>query len=81
MQRYPDEPHESNGGSVSSASTRPQPRLPNYLSRVRPDSRHPGMYRVVESDGSLSDMANLTRARDAAMARVVTRLPRGAPNS
>jgi hypothetical protein len=81
MQRYPDEPHESDDGSVTSAPTRPQPRLPNYLSRVRPDSRYPGMYRVVQSDGSLSDMANLTRARDAAVARMVTRLARGAPNS
>jgi hypothetical protein len=81
MQRYPDEARESDGGSVSSAPTRPQHRLPNYLMRIKPDSRYPGMYRVVQSDGSLSDMANLTRARDAAVARMVTRLARGAPNS
>ena len=34
--------------------------------RVVPDAIHPGMWRVVLPDGSLSDMANLTRARDAA---------------
>jgi hypothetical protein len=81
MQRYRDEAHESDGGSVTSAPMRPQPRLPNSLSRVKSDSRYPGMYRVVQSDGSLSDMANLTRARDAAVAHMVTRLARGAPNS
>jgi len=29
------------------------------------DAKWPGMYRLVLGDGSLSDMINLTRARDA----------------
>jgi hypothetical protein len=35
------------------------------LPRVVPDSTYPGMYRVRWPDGSLSDMVNLTRGRDA----------------
>ena len=34
--------------------------------RVVPDAVYAGMWRVVLPDGSLSDMANLTRAKDAA---------------
>jgi hypothetical protein len=30
-----------------------------------PDERFPGMYRLKRADGSLSDMVNLTRAKDA----------------
>ena len=33
--------------------------------RVVPDSTYPNMYRVRWPDGSVSDMVNLTRARDA----------------
>ena len=33
--------------------------------RIFPDPKWPGMYRVRRPDGSLSDMVNLTRARDA----------------
>jgi hypothetical protein len=33
--------------------------------RIVPDSKWPGMYRIRRPDGSLSDMANLTRCRDA----------------
>jgi hypothetical protein len=29
------------------------------------DQRYPGMYRLKRTDGSLSDMVNLTRAKDA----------------
>jgi hypothetical protein len=36
------------------------------LARVVPDERHPGMWRVRSPDGRLSDMVNLTRAKDAA---------------
>ena len=36
--------------------------------RVEPDSVHPGMWRVVWPDGRVSDMVNLARAKDAAMA-------------
>jgi hypothetical protein len=38
------------------------------LVRVVPDARYPGMWRVALGDGSLSDMVNLTRAKDAAAA-------------
>jgi hypothetical protein len=34
---------------------------------VDPDSKHPGMWRVVLSGGRLSDMANLSRARNAVL--------------
>jgi hypothetical protein len=36
------------------------------LSAVEPDSEWPGMWRVRLPDGDLSDMANRTRAKDAA---------------
>jgi hypothetical protein len=32
---------------------------------IVPDERFPGMYRLKRTDGSLSDMVNLTRCRDA----------------
>jgi hypothetical protein len=32
---------------------------------IVPDERFPGMYRLKRADGSLSDMVNLTRAKDA----------------
>jgi hypothetical protein len=34
---------------------------------VVPDEEWPGMYRVRPPDGSLSDMLNVTRAKDAAI--------------
>jgi len=37
----------------------------NLGPRIVADEHWPGMYRVRLSDGSLSDMTNLTRARDA----------------
>jgi hypothetical protein len=33
--------------------------------RILPDPKWPGMYRIKRPDGSLSEMANLTRCRDA----------------
>jgi hypothetical protein len=33
--------------------------------RIVPDPKWPGMYRIRRPDGSLSEMANLTRCRDA----------------
>jgi hypothetical protein len=33
--------------------------------KVVPDAAHPGMWRVRWPDGHLSDMTNLTRAKDA----------------
>ena len=38
------------------------------VAEVVPDKAYPGMWRIRHPDGSLSDMANLTRAKDAAMA-------------
>jgi hypothetical protein len=32
---------------------------------IAADERFPGMYRLKRADGSLSDMVNLTRAKDA----------------
>jgi hypothetical protein len=37
------------------------------LIRIERDSKYPEMWRVVKPDGSLTDMVNLTRAKDAAM--------------
>jgi hypothetical protein len=37
---------------------------------VIPDPTHPMMWRIRTKDGSLSDMANLTRSKDAAAAIV-----------
>lgn len=39
------------------------------LSEIRRDPDWPRIWRVVEADGSLSDMVNISRAKDAAMAR------------
>jgi hypothetical protein len=42
--------------------------------RVVPDATWPGMWRVEISDGRLSDMANWTRIRDAAMSIALAEL-------
>ena len=41
------------------------------LAWVVPDDRYPSMFRIRWPDGSLSDMVNLSRAKDAAMAFAV----------
>jgi hypothetical protein len=46
------------------APTRDKAAPPAYIAIVA-DNRFPGMYRLKRSDGSLSDMVNLTRGRDA----------------
>jgi hypothetical protein len=38
------------------------------LACVKPDERYPTMWRIHWPDGSVSDMVNLTRAKDAAQA-------------
>jgi hypothetical protein len=49
--------------------------------RVVPDERYPGlMWRVERPDGSLSDMANLTWAKDAAIAIACSILNRRTKN-
>jgi hypothetical protein len=40
------------------------PKRPALKGRIVPDPKWPGMYRIKRWDGSLSDMANLTRCRD-----------------
>jgi hypothetical protein len=44
------------------------------LATVEPDSHWAGMYRVRFSDGHLTDMVNLSRAKDAALALALTNL-------
>jgi hypothetical protein len=46
----------------------------NPLVTVEPDSKYSGMYRIRFSDGGLSDMVNLTRAKDAALAFAIQAL-------
>jgi hypothetical protein len=46
------------------AHTRHKSAAGAYVATV-PDERFPGMYRLKRTDGSLSDMVNLTRAKDA----------------
>src|SRR5262249_45347894 len=46
------------------ARTRDKSAAGAYVAIV-PDKRFPGMYRLKRTDGSFSDMVNLTRARDA----------------
>jgi hypothetical protein len=41
------------------------------VARVVPDGRYPGMWRIAWGAGFLSDMVNLTRAKDAAAALAV----------
>ena len=42
------------------------PSAPKPLPRgIVPDAKWPGMYRIRRPDGSLTDMVNLTRAKDA----------------
>jgi hypothetical protein len=40
----------------------------DHLAIVEPDAKYAGMYRIRFPDGGLSDMVNLTRAKDAALA-------------
>ena len=38
---------------------------PDIFVGIVPDTKYSGMYRLKRTDGSLSDMVNLTRAKDA----------------
>jgi hypothetical protein len=51
------------------------------VGRVVPDSRYPKMHRSVRADGRLSDMANLSRAKDAALDAVTRDLAWDSANS
>jgi hypothetical protein len=48
---------------------RGSPKKPALDRRIVPDAKWPGMYRVRLPGGSLTDMVNLTRARDALLGR------------
>src|SRR5262249_51432178 len=50
---------------------------PNPLVTIEPDSKYAGMFRIRFPDGGLSDMANLTRAKDAAIALALRKLNSG----
>lgn len=47
---------------------------------VRPDSKWPGMWRIHAPNGRISDMVNLSRARDACLAQARTTGARQAGN-
>jgi hypothetical protein len=53
----------SEGQKPQSVTLRRKP--PKFDPRIVADPKWPGMYRIKRPDGSLSDMANLTRCRDA----------------
>jgi len=48
-----------------SVTLRQSHKPPKLDPRIVPDPKWPGMYRVRRPDGSLTDMVNLTRAKDA----------------
>jgi len=52
----------SEGQKPQSVTLRRKPA--KLHARIVPDPKWPGMYRIKRPDGSLSDMVNLTRARD-----------------
>jgi hypothetical protein len=54
--------HKSSSGA---RETLTRPSRSKLDPRIVSDARWPGMYRIRCSDGSLTDMANLTRAKDA----------------
>ena len=49
-------------------------RSSNLLCSVVPDERYAGMWRVKYTDGRMSDMVNLSRARDAAISSSLSKL-------
>jgi len=53
----------SEGQKPQNVTLRRKP--PKLDPRIVPDPKWPGMYRVRRPDGSLTDMVNLTRAKDA----------------
>jgi hypothetical protein len=60
-----DSPHPQKDVDVTlrpPISRAPKPALPE---EIVPDAKWPGMYRIRRPNGSLSDMVNLTRVKDA----------------
>jgi hypothetical protein len=60
----PTTPHSTSGADVTLTPQQSRPPKPLPKGIVR-DAKFPTMYRLVLPDGTLSDMVNLTRARDA----------------
>lgn len=50
-------------------------RFPKVLARIIPDEIYPSMYRIHWPNGDISDMVNLTRAKDAAVLIARRRYP------
>ena len=61
--------HAAPKDAISVTLRRP-PKLP---AGIVPDAKWPGMYRIRRPDGTLSDMVNLTRAKDVCASLVVSR--------
>lgn len=51
-------------------------RAGGVLATIEPDGEWPGLWRVRTPDGRLSDMVNLTRAKDAALSLALAALNR-----
>jgi hypothetical protein len=59
-------PHTCSRNATRSVTLTPQGRRASKLDpRIVPDAKWPDMYRLRDPDGRLSDMVNLTRAKDA----------------
>jgi hypothetical protein len=79
--RRPAEPARGAILSVTGhTTTRPHASAPDITLRrtdlpagIVPDAKWPGMYRLVRADGSLSEMVNLTRARERVESMVARR--------
>jgi hypothetical protein len=48
------------------------------LLRLMPDQTYPDMWRIVFPDGRVSDMTNLTRAKDAGLSHAIAYVRKGA---
>jgi hypothetical protein len=70
LDSLPDAFPDGQAGTVHALHAAPGPRVRRSATKalppgIVPDATYPGMYRLVLADGSLSDMVNLTRAKDA----------------
>jgi hypothetical protein len=62
---YLGQPGRQEAGHTERRHCARRGRLSPRKPKVVPDAAHPGMWRVRWPDGRLSDMTNLTRAKDA----------------
>jgi hypothetical protein len=77
----PDAFPNGQGGTVHALHAAPGPMVRRSMAQALPpgfvpDAKWPGMYRLVLADGSLSDMVNLTRAKDALLHMKARAVPR-----